>query len=261
LQTINLIPRKPWIEENAKKAIVTIIILVMIILLVQLLAVGNLAKNKDGFEQKLQQTDKQIAVQSQKRIPDSTMSRVTQLRKEIDKIILSRTNWLPIFANLVGTLPNDSHLDSMNISDEKLISLNIKFKDDLEVIRYVKQLQASTVFNNVKIDKLVYMSPAVREPTTGPIITQPPTTSEEFFIPDDEDTQLRKELQQLLENLNQPLDDAFIQSDSPFLNEDSPFDLEDLKLPINDREPEEEEQVEQELPVEPYYELVVHIKL
>jgi hypothetical protein len=260
LQTINLIPRKPWIEENAIKAIVTMSILVIALILIQLIVVGNLSNNTNYSEEKFKQIDNQIAVQSKKRLPNSIMSRVTQLRGETDKIIRSRINWLPIFANLIGTLPTDSRLSSMEISDDKLISISLTFDDDLEIIDYVKQLQVSTLFNHVTINKLVYVAPEVHEPTINSNNT--PNTSDELFIPDDEDTILRKELQQLLENLSQPLDDAFIVSDSPFLSEDSPFGLKDLKLPQRVNESDEaEQQLEQELPNKPYFLLVVLIQL
>ncbi len=161
MRNINLLPRKPLIDQIFPTLLTVTLTLYLGIALILFLVTLNKSTTMTENEKKIAYLNNEIQVLNQQRQIDPLTQNYNTFSSEINALKNSRHDWIPIIELVTVSLSPQSRILQMSVgseanseSDSPVMSLVLNVKSLTEVANYIVLMQKSPLLKSVSIGNL-----------------------------------------------------------------------------------------------------------
>jgi hypothetical protein len=151
LKNINLLPRKPIINQIFLPLLVAMILVFLGLGIFLFFYSFTTNMNIDAEQKKVDQVKAHIITLTAKQQVDPRTQDYTAFSTKLNQLKAGRRDWAPIFDLITKSLYKTSRLLTMDVNDKEIMSLNLEFASFKEVAYYTILLQNSTLVEQVSI--------------------------------------------------------------------------------------------------------------
>lgn len=251
MRTINLLPRKPFLEKHIAALLVMVGAFTMLLIFLQLFLKLGLDSDAKTLSSRIQVLDSQISAYQQLLVPDNLSQIYDQVQEELHELLQAHKEWMIPIAYTLGYLPDHAVMTTMGASQAGNIGIEMEFQRLEDYLAYIQHLQSVPIFRDVIVKELSYVPAQKPASVTEP--QKDDEEKEEDRIPlwPDEEIRLRQNLLDVLDKKANMIgmdrnNDSILSWDSPFLDPNNPFTIDDLLSSANRVIPREETASEKE---------------
>jgi hypothetical protein len=159
MRDINLLPRKSFAERNLILIFLCILAAGFSLFYVQFHYANEFITSGDTAGQEKTRVEEHIRQLSDKKVPDQRTQQYRDVRHAVDQLKLRRTDWLSDITYILGFLPNNAVIKSMNADSSAVVKAEIHFQTMPAVLNYLSQLELESGYELLKVTELSKVSP------------------------------------------------------------------------------------------------------
>ncbi|KIL36153.1 hypothetical protein SD71_09340 [Cohnella kolymensis] len=159
MRDINLLPHKSFAERNLILLFLCILAAGFLLFYVQFHYANEFIASGNTAGQEKTRVEEHIRQLSDKKVPDQRTQQYRDVRLAVDQLKLRRTDWLSDITYIVGFLPRNAVIISMNADSSGLLKAEIHFQTMPAVLTYLSQLELESGYESLKVTELTKVSP------------------------------------------------------------------------------------------------------
>jgi hypothetical protein len=177
MKTINLLPRKPFVERAFKLLFAAVVMLSAAICAAILTLDTDYSSDTRAIEAEIRRMEARIAELAGERKPDPLFSDFAAYRNLVNNLERARRDWEPVLAAITGALPSDARVTSMATGEDGKLTMAADFREWNEIAEYAVRLQATEPVEEVAVRSIVRENRQVLVPPGPPNAAQGPQTA------------------------------------------------------------------------------------